>query len=202
MIPIILSIATSFAYATTTSLTEAFSPSSQRRNNVQRHDDGRLQPIKNHPTPSFRRNYFLIPLSKAWDFSANNSNSNDHRPETMKCETFASLVPKLGCTSLDSDGALTTSAAGEYYKLFGAESPVIQRDPLDETDPGKVVGWRKRSSRAPTHFWDVMVYNFAAKDIYLDILMREAFPKIKNASTAGIFALLAEHIEKYGMQWG
>lgn len=90
----------------------------------------------------------------------------------------------------------------EYYKLFGAESPIIQRDPLDESDPGKVVGWRKRSSRAPTHFWDVMVYNYAAKDIYLDILMREAFPKIKNASTAGIFALLAEHIEKYGMQWG
>ena len=84
---------------------------------MQRYDDGRLQPIKNHPTPSFRRNYCLIPLSKAWDFSANNS--NDHRPETMKCETFASLVPKLGCTSLDSDGALlTTSAAGEYYKLY------------------------------------------------------------------------------------
>jgi hypothetical protein len=91
MISIILSIATSFAYAT--SLTEAFSPVSQR--NVPR--DIRLQPIH------IQLN--LIPLSQAWDILA-----NSNRPETINCET-------LGCESLDSNGALTTSAAGDY-KLY------------------------------------------------------------------------------------
>jgi hypothetical protein len=80
---IILSIDTSFSHAT--SLTEAFSPALQR--NVQQ--DGRLQPIL---IPSLQLN--LIPLSEAWDFSANNN-----RPKTVKFKTFASLVPKLGCKS-------------------------------------------------------------------------------------------------------
>jgi len=98
MISIILSIVTSFAYAT--SLTEAFSPVSQR--NVPR--DIRLQPIH------IQLN--LIPLSQAWDFLA-----NSNRPKTIKCETFVSLVPQLGCELLDSNGALTKSAAGNY-KLY------------------------------------------------------------------------------------
>jgi hypothetical protein len=144
MISIILSIATSFAYAT--SLTEAFSPVSQR--NVPR--DIRLQPIH------IQLN--LIPLSQAWDFLA-----NSNRPETIKCETFVSLVPQLGCELLDSNGALTTSAAGDY-KLYLAIHvddlpPLVEltlqlfdATAIDFPAP-RMIGppWRRRWSKQPSN---------------------------------------------------
>lgn len=90
----------------------------------------------------------------------------------------------------------------DYYKLFGAEAPIIQKDPLDEGDPGKVVGWRKRYSRAPTHFWDCLVYGFAARDIYLEILAKTAFPKIKNLDTSLLMKNLSDFVDENGAQWG
>lgn len=90
----------------------------------------------------------------------------------------------------------------DYFKLFGAEAPIIQKDPLDEGDPGKVIGWRKRYSRAPTHFWDCLVYGYAARDIYLEILARTAFPKIKNLDTSLLMRNLSDFIDENGVQWG
>ena len=39
---------------------------------------------------------------------------------------------------------------------------------------GQVIGfkWDKKHSQSQNHFWDVRIYNIAAKDIYLDLLKR------------------------------
>ena len=39
--------------------------------------------------------------------------------------------------------------------------------------------WQKKTSQSLNHFWDVRVYNIAAREIYLD-LIKQADPRIKN----------------------
>lgn len=86
----------------------------------------------------------------------------------------------------------------EYFKTYSSEEPIIQ---VDDDDNGVVVGWRKRHSRANNHFWDVAVYNFAALDIYLDIIAKECF-KVKNASPHAIMGYLSDYLETNLKQFG
>lgn len=58
-----------------------------------------------HPSSSQLQ---LVPLSKVWDSAA-----------SERCESFSTLVPKLGCKSLDINGALVeTSNTSSNYKLY------------------------------------------------------------------------------------
>ena len=51
----------------------------------------------------------------------------------------------------------------------------------EEIKNEEVVGfsWQKKTSQSLNHFWDVRVYNIAAREIYLD-LIKQADPRIKN----------------------
>ena len=62
----------------------------------------------------------LLPLSEVWDISAEWNNSSDIRSKASSCEPFSKMVPKLGCKSLDSDGALIASTPEDPsgYKLY------------------------------------------------------------------------------------
>lgn len=63
----------------------------------------------------------------------------------------------------------------DYFKHYEGEkrTEVIKNE--------QVVGykWEKKSNDALNHFWDVRIYNIAARDIYID-LMRRSDKKLKN----------------------
>lgn len=52
---------------------------------------------------------------------------------------------------------------------------------IEKMQDGKVVGfkWDKKHSHSQNHFWDVRIYGYAAKDIYLDLL-RRSDPKLRD----------------------
>lgn len=70
---------------------------------------------------------------------------------------------------MPSDGLYTMKS---YFSHFESERKV------EETVDGEVVGykWEKVHSSSQNHFWDVHIYNFVAREIYLDLLKR-ADPK-------------------------
>jgi len=87
-----------------------------------------------------------------------------------------------------------------YFKSFGSEAPQIEKvDP--NSDTGKVVGWKKRNSRSLTHFWDVTIYNFAVRDIFLNVIGSEVLG-LKNADPNGVFAFLSEYLEENNKKFG
>ena len=86
----------------------------------------------------------------------------------------------------------------DYFLCFGSEAPQIERqDPSDEH--GRIVGWRKRGSRAKTHFWDVTVYNFAVRDIYLSEI--GAMFGVDRADPDSIIAKIANYTAETNEQW-
>ena len=56
----------------------------------------------------------------------------------------------------------------------------------------QVVGfnWEKKNSQSQNHFWDVRIYNLAAREIYLDLL-RRSDPKMKNLTWSEFCYLVA-----------
>ena len=98
-------------------------------------------------------------------------------------------------------GIVLTGAGydNDYFKCFGSEAPQVEKDDPNE-EGGKVVGWKKRNSKARTHFWDVTVYNYAVRDIYL-MGIGESL-KIQKPDPFGIMVKLAEYLETYNEQWG
>lgn len=62
----------------------------------------------------------LIPLSQAWD--ASNSNDTKSRDATNTNQSFASLVPKLGCSLLDENGTISSTSPNgvnlDEYTLY------------------------------------------------------------------------------------
>lgn len=67
-----------------------------------------------------------------------------------------------------------------YFKHFESETR------REVTESGQVVGfkWDKKNSNVENHFWDVRVYNLAAKYIYLDLIKRSNPSKFRNLDWA------------------
>ena len=55
----------------------------------------------------------------------------------------------------------------------------------------EVVGfnWEKKNSQSLNHFWDVRIYNIAAREIYLDVI-KLTDPKIKSLTWADFAELM------------
>lgn len=62
-----------------------------------------------------------------------------------------------------------------YFKHFEGEHRVEQK----KGDQVTGFAWKKKNSDVVNHFWDVYVYNLAAREIYIDI-MRRSSPNFKN----------------------
>ena len=109
----------------------------------------------------------------------------------------------LESTEFEKQFGVTITGYGyndRYFKSFGSEAPIIEKtDPNNEN--GKVVGWKKRNSRSLTHFWDVTVYNFAVRDIFLNVIGSEVLG-LKNADPQGVLAFLSEYLEENNIQFG
>lgn len=65
-----------------------------------------------------------------------------------------------------------------FFKHYESETrkEVVER--------GEVVGfkWQKKNSSVENHFWDVRVYNNAARDVFLDLIKRTDSTKLKDLS--------------------
>lgn len=57
----------------------------------------------------------------------------------------------------------------------------------------EVIGynWEKKHSQSQNHFWDIKIYNTAAREIYLDII-KQMDPKLKSLSWADFVSLIME----------
>jgi phage terminase large subunit GpA-like protein len=49
--------------------------------------------------------------------------------------------------------------------------------------------WEKKNSQSQNHFWDVRVYNLAAREIYLDII-RQTDPRLRNMSWGDFISMV------------
>lgn len=87
----------------------------------------------------------------------------------------------------------------DYFKCLKAEIPIIEKD-NPESEFGEVVSWQKIHTRSPNHFWDCMVYNFAALDIFVSEVTEKYF-KIKKADKGMIFKLISEILEREKKHW-
>jgi len=87
----------------------------------------------------------------------------------------------------------------EYFKCLKAEIPVIEKE--DEKDEaGQIVAWKKIHTRSPNHFWDCMVYNYAALDIFINEITYK-YLKIKKADKNMVFRVIIETLEKQKIHW-
>ena len=71
---------------------------------------------------------------------------------------------------------------GKYtYKSYFVHYEGEKKTEVEEN--GEVIGysWEKKTSQSQNHFWDVRIYNMAAREIYLD-LVKLYDPKIKSLS--------------------
>lgn len=87
----------------------------------------------------------------------------------------------------------------DYYKCFKAEIPVIEKED-ESSESGEVVAWQKIHTRSPNHFWDCIVYNFAALDIFVNEVTFKYF-KIKKADKGMIFKLINEILIRDKKHW-
>ncbi|PXX26270.1 phage terminase large subunit GpA-like protein [Thalassospira sp. 11-3] len=73
-----------------------------------------------------------------------------------------------------------------YFQHYEGERRV------EETKDGVVVGfkWEKKNSQSLNHFWDVRVYNIAARYIYLDLIARSE-KNINKLSWAELVAMIS-----------
>ena len=72
---------------------------------------------------------------------------------------------------------------GKYlYKSYFEHYEGETRKEVTKNDEVIGFNWEKNHSQSANHFWDVRVYNIAAREIYLDIV-RQLDPKIKNTLT-------------------
>lgn len=130
----------------------------------------------------------------------------DRSPELPQPHGFLNFPdsPNLGgvdSTEISRLFGVTIAGGGydrDYFLCYGSEAPQIERqDPSDEH--GRIVGWRKRGSRAKTHFWDVTVYNFAVRDIYLSEI--GAMFGVDRADPDSIIAKIANYTAETNEQW-
>lgn len=74
-----------------------------------------------------------------------------------------------------------------YFEHFEGE----RRKEITKNDEIIGFNWEKKHNNAPNHFWDVRIYNMAAREIYLDIYKRYD-GKIKSLSWADFVLLVSE----------
>lgn len=87
----------------------------------------------------------------------------------------------------------------DYFKCIGSEYPVVEKEhPDDET--GTVIGWQKRNSRSPNHFWDCMVYNYACRDIFIEVVAVKVLG-IKKPDPQAILTYLLEIVDTEKRHW-
>src|SRR5690606_19268329 len=74
----------------------------------------------------------------------------------------------------------------KFFKHFESE------ERKEKKENGEVVGfkWDKRHSNVENHFWDVRIYNNAAKYVFLDMIKRSNPSKYKNINWASFVEFL------------
>lgn len=140
--------------------------------------------VKGVPESKFRRNTVdKAPVRKS--SSKNNLYLLD--VEQLKDDLASYIKLKKGSDGSQGDGYMNfpQPEKGKYqmktfFKHYESE---VRREVMEK---GESVGfkWEKKNSSVENHFWDVRVYNVAARHIYLDVLKRTSPTEFKGLDWA------------------
>jgi len=128
--------------------------------------------IKGVPEQKFRRNSRDVKMVKR---SVNISNLYLLDVEQLKDVLASNMKLRIAEDGSQEDGFMNFPIPSNnkytlrnYFKHFKSEQRKIVKE------NGEDVGfkWEKRNSTVENHFWDVRVYNIAARQIFIDIIKR------------------------------
>lgn len=115
--------------------------------------------------------------------SRNVSNLYKLDVEQLKDNLSNNMALRLGDDETQSDGFMNfpTPSGNKYtYKGFFKHYESEARKEIVEN--GEVIGfkWDKKNSSVENHFWDVAVYNLAAREVFIDLIKRMNPTKYKD----------------------
>jgi len=119
--------------------------------------------------------------------SRNVSNLYNLDVEQLKDEVAANMKLRLADDGSQESGFMNFPEPGKgKYSLKGFFKHFESEERKEKRENGEVVGfkWDKRNSMSENHFWDVRIYNVAARYIYLDIIKRSNPTKYKEMNWA------------------
>lgn len=146
--------------------------------------------IKGVTELNFRRNNKDIAAVKK---STNISNQYNLDVEQLKDELAENIKLKIGDDGSQGSGFMNfPEPRGKKYQLRTFFKHFESEERKEKVENGEVVGfkWDKRNSSVENHFWDVRIYNNAAKYIFLDLIKRSDPSKYKNINWASFVEFL------------
>lgn len=149
--------------------------------------------VKGVPEINYRRNTRDVPRVKK---SPNVSNLYLLDVEQIKDELAQNMKLRLTDDGSQQEGFMNfpQSAHGKYqlksyFKHFESEAR------KEKVEKGETVGfkWEKKNTSVENHFWDVRVYNMAAKYVYLDILIRSDPSNLKGLTWDSLVDMMLDN---------
>lgn len=149
--------------------------------NTFKHDGVEAYSIKGFGEKEFRK---ISKDSKRIKKSTDTPNLYLLDVDLFKEELAANMKLKLSSSGMQQPGYMNfpTPSKGKYslngfFKHFESESRTEEKD-----SNGDVIGfkWDKKNTSVENHFWDVRIYNLAARYIYLDLYKRYDPKKYKD----------------------
>lgn len=120
------------------------------------------------------RNLYLVEVNQIKDIVAGNMKLIESYDGTQPSGFMNFPQP--------SDGLYTMKS---YFSHFESERRI------EDVKDDEIVGfkWEKLHSSVQNHFWDVHIYNYAAREIYLDLLKRSDPKEFKDLTWADLAAM-------------
>lgn len=146
--------------------------------------------IKGVPEQNYRRNTRDVAKVK---MSPNISKLYLLDVEQLKDELSAYMKLRVSDMQTQEDGFMNYPQPSKglytlnsYFKHFKSE---VRKE---VTEKGEVVGfkWEKKNSSVENHFWDVRVYNIAARYIFVDLIRRTNMSKYKGLTWAMVVDIM------------
>ena len=146
--------------------------------------------VKGVTEVNFRRNTRDVAAVKK---STNISNQYNLDVEQLKDELAENIKLKVGDDGSQGSGFMNfPEPRGKKYQLRTFFKHFESEERKEKVENGEVVGfkWDKRNSSVENHFWDVRIYNNAAKYVFLDLIKRSDPSKYKNINWASFVEFL------------
>ena len=146
--------------------------------------------IKGVDEINFRRNSRDVAAVKK---SPNIANLYTLDVEQLKDELSSNMKLKVGDDGTQINGFMNFPMQEKgkyqlrsYFKHFESEMR------KEKVENGQVVGfkWEKKNSSVENHFWDVKIYNNAARYVFLDLVKRQSPTQLKDLNWASFVEIL------------
>lgn len=148
--------------------------------------------IKGIPEQNFRRNTKDSPMVKK---SPNVASLYLLDVEQLKDELSENMKLRVGDDESQEDGFMNfPTPSNNKYTLKGFFKHYKSEVRKEVTEKGEVVGfkWEKKNSSVENHFWDVRVYNNAARYVFIDLIKRTDPTKLKGLTWGTLVDILLQ----------